>query len=86
MFMAATKTVTINDILSSSQIVIAWNKWTDMLNYKINHRQFHEFLRTDLIVPNLPAINLKLGQENDPSYLAYVVEYVFIQTEGINPT
>ncbi len=29
-----------------------------------------------LIRPNLKEINRKLGQENDPMYLAYAVEYV----------
>lgn len=29
-----------------------------------------------VIVPNLTEINRKLGQENDPMYLAYMCEYV----------
>lgn len=29
-----------------------------------------------VIRPNIEAINQKLGQENDPMYLAYMVEYV----------
>lgn len=28
-----------------------------------------------IIKPNIERINHKLGQENDPMYLAYVVEY-----------
>ena len=30
----------------------------------------------EIIRPNLDAINRKLGQENDPMYLAYATEYV----------
>lgn len=29
-----------------------------------------------VITPNIATINQKLGQENDPMYLAYAVEYV----------
>jgi hypothetical protein len=32
----------------------------------------------EIIKPNLKAINEKLGQENDPRYLAYVVEYALL--------
>lgn len=43
------------------------------------------FLRTKakikerLIIPNLERINASLGQENNPDYLAYAVEYVVSQ-------
>jgi len=30
----------------------------------------------EIIRPNLAAINRKLGQENDPMYLAYAAEYI----------
>jgi len=35
-----------------------------------------------IIEPNIAEINRKLGQENDPKYLAYACEYVFSQTGG----
>jgi len=35
---------------------------------------------TRVIEPNMPAINEKLGQENDPRYLAYAVVYVLSQS------
>lgn len=35
-----------------------------------------------VIEPNLPAINAKLGQENDPRYLAYAVVHVLSQLRG----
>jgi hypothetical protein len=34
-------------------------------------------IQKQVIEPNMAAINKKLGQENDPSYLAYAVVYVF---------
>jgi hypothetical protein len=30
----------------------------------------------EIIRPNIALINAKLGQENDPMYLSYMVEYV----------
>jgi hypothetical protein len=33
----------------------------------------------EVIRPNLDAINSKLGQENDPRYLGYVVEFALEQ-------
>jgi len=39
-------------------------------------------IETEVIAPNLAAINRKLGQENDPRYLAYAVVYVLSQLGG----
>jgi hypothetical protein len=36
----------------------------------------------EIIEPVMPRINRKLGQENHPLYLAYLVEYIFLQTEA----
>lgn len=36
-------------------------------------------ITAEIIEPNIKAINLKLGQENDPKYLGYLCEYVFSQ-------
>ena len=33
-------------------------------------------VRDELIIPNMERINKALGQENDPDYLSYAVEYV----------
>jgi len=35
-----------------------------------------------VIEPNMAAINAKLGQENDPRYLAYAVVYVLSQSRN----
>jgi hypothetical protein len=34
---------------------------------------------SEVIEPNIDAINFKLNQENNPIYLAYLCEYVFSQ-------
>ena len=33
----------------------------------------------EVIEPNLERINKSLGQDNDPTYLAYACEYVMLQ-------
>jgi hypothetical protein len=38
-------------------------------------------IKTRVIDPNIAVINAKLGQENDPSYLAYAVLYVLTQAD-----
>lgn len=35
-----------------------------------------------VVRPNIQRINQALGQENDPRYLAYVVEYVMMEADG----
>jgi hypothetical protein len=39
-------------------------------------------IQAHVIEPNMAAINKKLGQENDPRYLAYTVLYVLAQVDG----
>ena len=38
-------------------------------------------IQKQVIEPNMDTINKKLGQENDPSYLAYAVVHVFSQAD-----
>ncbi len=38
-------------------------------------------IEREVIRPNLEEINAKLGQENDPAYLAYMLEYVLSTIE-----
>lgn len=58
------KSVRLIDILTEEQIKQA---------IKLKDRIL---IRDQLIVPNLPAINEKLGQENDADYLSYAITYV----------
>jgi len=64
------------DFLTTDQIervVAIWNE----------HRTgFAQRVCDEVIAPNIEQINLKLGQENDPKFLAYAVEYVCMQAEA----
>ncbi len=61
----ADRTITLPDFLTPEQI--------EQASLCTTARQIME----RVIDPNLAAINAKLGQENDPLYLAYTCEYVF---------
>ena len=65
-----TKTITLDDFLSPKQIKEA---------RKIYYTQSTpaKEICEKVIKPNILEINRKLGQENDPMYLAYVCEFVF---------
>jgi hypothetical protein len=68
------KTVTINDFLTDAEINQAIR-----LYQTAQPGTFNKLLSEQIIVPNLERINQALGQENDPHYLAYMVEYVLMQ-------
>jgi len=36
----------------------------------------------EIIEPSIHTINFKLGQDNDPMYLSYMVEHVFNEMKG----
>lgn len=59
-----TKQVSIGEFLTDAQIKRA-------SELKVAKEICEEIIR-----PNLACINAKLGQENDPMYLSYMVEYV----------
>lgn len=63
--------VTLKDFLTDDQIKLASNL---SCAYEICQ---------EIIKPNLDAINQKLGQVNDPMYLAYAVEHVINQSRQI---
>lgn len=69
--------ITIADFLTPGEIAQAaraWKKW------KEGQGSFAEWLASTMIRPNMDRINKALGQENDPMYLAYAVEYVLSQS------
>lgn len=45
---------------------------------------FAKTICKEVIKPNMQIINEKLGQENDPLYLSYVVEYELMKSEKIH--
>ena len=64
--------VTLNEFLTEEQIQICVELYTKL-------KQTGQFAKTicdKIIIPNIAEINAKIGQENDPKYLAYMVEYV----------
>lgn len=68
------KTVTLPQFLTEDQIrraaaLYEAHGWRDAVTQ----------IQSRVIEPNLAAINAKLGQENDPRYLAHAVAYVLSQ-------
>lgn len=63
------RTITILDFLTPKQIQQA------LKIYKTNSTPAKEICEK-VIRPNMRSINIKLGQENDPMYLAYACEYI----------
>lgn len=61
------KTTTLPQFLTDAQIAAAAKLYAD-------HGMAARLkIQTQVIEPNLPAINAKLGQDNDARYLAYAV-------------
>lgn len=71
-----TKTVTLPEFLTEAQIAQA-----DRMFEALGHRAVDQ-IQWRVIEPNLSAINAKLGQDNDPRYLAYAVVHALSQVRG----
>jgi hypothetical protein len=69
-----TKMVSIGDFLTPEQGKLA------VLIYRRKPANLHRELLEQVIRPNIAEINRKLGQENDPDYLAYGLEYALVAT------
>jgi len=67
------KQVTLSQFLTGTQIAEALAIWRRSMTPA-------KEIAEKVMTPNMAAINLKLGQENDPLFLAYMVEAVFNQT------
>lgn len=67
--------ITLGDFLTDDQIESAQALYK---KFKGTGRFATECAK-QIIEPNLPEINRKLGQENDARYLAYACEFVFNQ-------
>ena len=72
------KSVTLSDFLTNGQIAAANALYEEFGTDAVNE------IHTQVIVPNMAAINAKLGQENDARYLAYAVVYALSQDQGEN--
>jgi hypothetical protein len=69
------KTMNITDILTEDEIKLAYKLW------KQQQPCFAQTIEAALIIPNIQRIEQRLGQEMDSKYLAYAVEFVFLQAE-----
>jgi len=68
------KTVSLQDFLTEGEILRAIK-----LYKTCSAGTFAKTVDAEIITPNLTRINRALGQENDPRYLAYVVERVLME-------
>jgi len=66
------RTITIGDFLTDTEIEQALSL------YQKTPEKFHKLCKEQIIAPNIERINAKLGQENDPDFLAFAVEYSMI--------
>lgn len=71
------KQATIADFLTAEQIAKAISLWQT----KTTTQQFHRDVLEQIVLPNMPEINRKLGQANDPGYIAYALQYIFTTAE-----
>lgn len=69
------KQVSLKDFLDESEIkkIISISKKHD-----INSSSFITTVHDEVIKPNIAKINKKLGQENDPKFLSYAIQYIFM--------
>ena len=71
------KHCTVGDILTDEEIERA----KELYRQYRGTGQFASKVCAELIQPNMARINKNLGQENDAKYLAYAVEYFFLESE-----
>lgn len=67
------KTITLGDFLTLDEITFAVKLCK---NGGEDGESLNQTLVRRLIKPNLDRINTALGQENDASYLGYVIEFI----------
>lgn len=68
------KYITVDEFLTKEQAMLA------ITIYNRKPTNLHKELVEQVIRPNMVEINRKLGQENDPDYLAYALEYGLVKT------
>ena len=64
----------LTDFLTDAEVMLAAQMWRG--KWLEDGKTFAQRVADKLIIPNMDRINKALGQENDPMYLAYCVEYV----------
>lgn len=71
------KTIPIGAILTKKEMKEALKLYDTAENYT-----FAERCAAEIIAPVIDRINKDSGQENDPKYLAYCVEYSLLRAKG----
>jgi hypothetical protein len=71
------KAVAIGDFLTESQLRQAMGYCETLHGPAV-----HTAIRDNVIAPNMDEINRKIGQENDPDFLAYAIEHVYNVESG----
>lgn len=69
-----TKHMLITDFLTLDQIKQASDIYERHLG--LVGGAMHEEIKRLVVLPNMAQINAKIGQENDPDYITYAIEYV----------
>lgn len=69
------KSITLPDILTAAQIAEAAQL------YAAHGMDAVAKIQAQVIEPNMAAINAKIGQENDPRYVACAVVYVLSEAQ-----
>lgn len=70
------KTMTIDQFLTDIQIKAC------LALYRANQATAVKNIKEGIIEPNIGLINAKLGQENDPTYLAYAIYYALSRQQN----
>jgi hypothetical protein len=71
------KGITIDQFLTVEELDKAWK-----LYQKAAPGTFNKIVVPAIIEPVIERINTALGQQNDPRFLGYAVEYVFSRLSG----
>lgn len=64
--------LSITEVFTGDEIVAAADIWRSSRTTQA----FHDRVKKGIIAEALPRINERSGQENDPAYLAYLLEYL----------
>lgn len=71
--------VSLTDFLTEEEMSRIRLMWIN----KASQRDFHVQVLGTIIKPNMERINKAIGQENDPGYLTYMIEYIFMETDRL---
>jgi len=62
------------DLFSREEITAVEKLWVTC-NGEGQYRQFHMACKVEIVEPAMERINKITGQENDPDYIAYCIEF-----------